>query len=442
MLRFILVVLVLGVGFVAALRSRFAALQLYVWFALFRPQEWVWMNLAQYRLSTVLGGLLVIPCLLTGAWPVVGHFLSLGMLSFLGIALMAQQGATDPEIGWFWIDFLAKLILISLFAIRLTSTPRRLLLLVGTVAASFAFHSAMAGFGAVLSGGARYYGGTGGPFSDNNTYAVGCVMVLPLLIAFAQNIDRQWLKRAFQVAVPLTIVTIVSTYSRGGLLALLAAGFVFILVQERRGLLLACVAALVPVVLLIPLPEGYAYRVSTIGTYEEVGEGSALGRLHFWRVALAMAADRPLGVGLWNFESTYDQYDFSRGEYGTRRAVHNSHLQVLTETGWLGAFCWVTMFAAAFVITLRSKRRASRMSPEDARLISTVANALMASMFGFLVGGTFVSMAMNDLTYFTFAIVASLDRVSRQLVAGVPVDAHPALAVPAPGIGATRPLPT
>lgn len=444
MLRTIFVTAIMAIGLSEAIRSRFGALRLYVWFALFRPQEWVWVDLSAFRLSTVCGAILVVPCLVSGIWPVIAHPLSLGILGFLGTGLVAQTGATDPAIGWAWIDFLAKLVLVCLLAIRLTNSPARLVLMMGTIAWSFGFQPVKAGVGALLGGGARYFEGVGGAFADNNTYAVGCVTALPLLIAFAQNAPRTWARRLTWVAVPLTIVTIVSTFSRGGLLALSSSMLMLMLLQKRRALFLTCIVALLPLLLFIKLPAGYSDRMSTITTYEKVGDDSALGRLHFWRVALVMARDRPLGVGLWNFQSTYDQYDFSHGQYGSFRAVHNSHLQVLTETGWLGAGCWVGLFGVAFLEAFRVRRRAREMSEDNARLTTTVANGLIASMFGFLVGGTFVSMAFNELTWLIFALVASLDRLSFGLAANgaansldsIAASLHPVSADSPPLVGA------
>ena len=411
MLRLTFVVIVFAIGVVAAL-------VFYVWYALFRPQEWVWTDIDAYRLSTILGALLVIPCLMTGVWPVIGHPIAIGAVSFLATCLISQHGALNPEVGWYWIEFMAKLILISLIAVRLTSTPQRLVTLVAAIVASFGFHSAEAGLGSLLGGGLRFFTGTGGAFVDSNAYAVGCVMIVPLLIAVSHIASARWVRWLAAIGVPLTIVTIVSTYSRGGLLALIAALLTLALLSRYRWRIVAAAIVVVPVLLLfVRLPTGYTERMSTIQTYEEVGDDSALGRLHFWRVALHMAADRPLGVGLWNFESTYDQYDSSGGEYGTHRAVHNSHLQVLTETGWLGALCWAALFVTAFSLAIRARHRAALMDPDHARLTIAMANGLIASMAGFLVGGTVVSMAYNDLTWLTFALVASLDRLSCEFVA-------------------------
>src|SRR5437867_11535795 len=104
MLRTILVTLILIPGVIAGLFSRFIGLQLYLWFALFRPQEWLWIDVSDLRLSFVVGLLLVILCVITGVLPDVTHPLSIGAVLFLVTALGAQFNAYRPDIGWEWID--------------------------------------------------------------------------------------------------------------------------------------------------------------------------------------------------------------------------------------------------------------------------------------------------------------------------------------------------
>jgi O-antigen ligase len=123
--------------------------------------------------------------------------------------------------------------------------------------------------------------------------------------------------------------------------------------------------------------------------------------------------DRPMGVGLFNYESVYDRYDFLGGKFGERRSVHSSHFQVLAETGLLGAFAWTGLFGYSIIIIFRIRRRGFLATvPEDKKTYITSANALMASMMAFLVGGAFIAMALNDLTWVTFALLAALDRIS------------------------------
>jgi probable O-glycosylation ligase (exosortase A-associated) len=423
MLRALLVFSILAVGTSAAIFSRFAALLLYLWFALFRPQEFLWFDITPWQPSLWIGALLVIPSLLTGKFPNLTHPISIGVVLFLVTAMIAQVNAFNPAMGWLWLDYLFRLFVVSLLAVTLISTKRRWVWTVAVIAGSFGFYSAKAGLASLLGGGVRFYDGLAGAFIDNNGYALGAAMILPLLVAAGQNLPRsswitRWTARAFYVAVPLSAMLIVSTFSRAGLLALIAVSLVFILLQGRRLLVLSVVAlALLVIVPFIPLPEGYLERARTIRTYDEIGEDSALARLHFWRVAVDMSEANPLGVGLRNFESAFDRYDFLNGTFGRQRAVHNSHLQVLAETGYLGALIYAGLFGFSLLTTWRIRRRAlsSEAYPaESRRFFYTSANGLIASMVAFLVGGAFISLALNDLTWLTFALVAALDRLAKQ----------------------------
>ena len=83
MLRTIFVFTILAVGIPLAFYSRFYGLLLYLWYALFRPEFFVWFDLTPYRISLFLGILLVVPCLLFGTFPNLSHPLSKGSLFFL-----------------------------------------------------------------------------------------------------------------------------------------------------------------------------------------------------------------------------------------------------------------------------------------------------------------------------------------------------------------------
>ena len=422
MLRTIFVFAILFPGVIAGLFNRYAALLIYIWFALFRPQEWMWWDISNLRLSLVLGLLLVVPSLLTGVFPYIAHPISIGCILFLISGLLGQFSAYDPGIGWYWLDFLFRLVLVCLLAVTLISDQRRFRLALIVVAVSFGFHAAKAGLATILGGGLAFGDGLAGAFVDNNGYAVGMAMVTPLLVGGAQIVSQKWLRRGFYVAAALIPFAIVSTYSRGGFLAVGAAGIVLLVQQRRRGLAIAAaILVSIPLYWFISVQQGYVNRLESITTYEDQQETSALSRLHFWRVAIEMAKDHPFGIGLFNYESAYDLYDTSNGRYGERRAVHSSPFQVLAETGFLGAAIYMTMLFGSIRMLRRIRRRGqmSGLSPDDARLFVSAANALIASMVAFIVGGSFVAMALNDLTWFTFALIASLDLISERVCVSV-----------------------
>jgi probable O-glycosylation ligase (exosortase A-associated) len=334
---------------------------------------------------------------------------------FFASAALAQIDAVDPVMSLGWLEFFFRLLLICLLGVSLVSDQKRFKLTLAVIAASFGFHAAKAGLGSFLGGGLRFADGLAGAYVDNNGYAVAIAMIVPLLVAAGQNINHRWAKMGFYAAAPLSILAVVSTFSRGGFLAVTAAALAFAALQRRRFAAFALAGAVaVPVALFMVSQAGYLDRLQTIRTYDQINERSALGRLHFWRVAIEMARARPLGVGLFSYEAAYDRYDTSLGQYGERRSVHSSHFQALAETGFLGVAAWTVIWVLAFRAAFRIRRRGStaELSRDDQILFVTTANGLIASMTAFLVGGSFVAMALNDLTWFTFALVASLDLIS------------------------------
>lgn len=440
MLRSLLVLSILVPGFFLALRNRFAALLMYLWFAFFKPQDWIWIDISNLRLSLVFGVVLLVPSVFSGIWPNLTHPLSIGTVLFLGTAIVSHFNAPNQEIALYWLDFFGRLTVVCLFAVSLMTTPRRVIAVLAVIAGSLGFYTAKAGVASLIVGGARYAEGLTGAFSDNNGYALATVMIMPMLLAVGQNARllageewkkyAPWVKRGFLVAVPLSALTVISTFSRGGFVALAAATLVYVALHQQRVRMALAMAALVALGLtLVPIPEGYLDRLQTLQTYEEEHEESAMSRTHFWKVAVQMADAHPLGVGPFNYRWMYDNFDFTYGRYGTKREVHSSHFQVLAEEGWLGFVVWLFQFAVASWIGLRL-RRASRspgLSEETATFLRSMSNCLLASMAGFFVGGAFLSAALNDLTWLTFAVFAATDRMIPELLGATTTKPAPAI---------------
>jgi probable O-glycosylation ligase (exosortase A-associated) len=458
MLRTTLVFLVLVPGVVLALTSRLRALWLYLWFGFFRPQEFAWGILDNLRLSYVLGLLLVVPAFFTGNLPNVTHPLSMAALLFLATGLVAQHNALDQATGWQWIQNHGELTLVILLAITLIKSPRDWLRTMAVPVGCLAFYGAKAGFASLTAGGSQFAEGLGGAFMDNNAYAVAMVMIMPLLWILARNVNlllegfpagvTRFAKFILYAAIPLCAYTLTSTFSRGGFLGLVAAFLAFTALQRIRKAIVVVVvlAALLPVVASI-LPSGYLDRLSTIKKLQEDVENPredvSEGRIHIWGVAVDMVQHYPLGIGMRNFPYHYFLLDPLRGAYGARRDVHSSHFQALAEHGFLGGADWIFLNLFSLVLLLRIRRRAKTpgLSPAAQTWFKTGAEGLITSFAGFLVGGATISMALNDLTWLSFALVASLDIISAKMCREVQ-QAKPVPAVAPAGFGPIRPVGT
>jgi O-antigen ligase len=214
---------------------------------------------------------------------------------------------------------------------------------------------------------------------------------------------------------PGCLLTIVWSYSRGGFLAL-AAGLLAYAICQRRQVPAVGAVVLLGVGAAAAIPSDYLDRMNTITRYEQ--ESSAANRIYFWQIAIEMVRDRPLGVGLGNYESEYDRYDSSNGQYGVSRAVHSSHLQTLAETGFIGClvFEWLNAYSLLALWRIRRQALDGRFGdPEKDQFFLSIASALFASTIAFLVGGSFLGQALNDLNWFTYAIVAAVQRAAIDL---------------------------
>src|SRR5262245_29465788 len=87
---------------IVAFRNRFAALLLFLWFALFRPRDWLWIDVTSFRLSLVIGLVLIVPCFLTRALPDLRHPLGAGVMAFFVLAILGLPFAVDPQVTWEW----------------------------------------------------------------------------------------------------------------------------------------------------------------------------------------------------------------------------------------------------------------------------------------------------------------------------------------------------
>ncbi|MEZ5291482.1 MAG: O-antigen ligase family protein [Vicinamibacterales bacterium] len=443
-MRSILVLAIIALGFAGSVVSRQIGLLTYIWFALFRPLEWMWWDMRSFRLSLVAGLLFLVPCIFTGWMPNVTNPMSLLSLSFLGTVLVAHF-TSYLQSSFGWVDQFIRLLVVCMLAVNLVDSKKKLSQVVAVMAGSFAFFAAKAGLFYYIDGGVQFSAGQAGAFIDNNGYAMAVNMAIPLMAAtaLALQVDVPYLKYlrySFLLCIPFSIMTVIGTMSRAGLLSLgslvLSAG----MLQRRPflwtgGMVLA--GALMFTV--VPLPQGYLDRMQTIQTYEEVGEGSALSRFHFWHIATVMVARNPYGVGLRRFDDAYDDHDDSAGYWGSHRSVHNSHLEVLAEMGYAGFAIWIVMFIYAFVLCLRVRYGAASLaglSEDDRKFYITMANAFMASMFAFIIGGTFIASANNELTWLTFFVVAILHRLYRK-----DVDALKPVPVAADRVAAVVPRP-
>jgi len=322
------------------------------------------------------------------------------------------------------IEF-AKVVYIALFTTAVVLRKEHLRMVVWIIALSLGFYGVKVGLSGVLSGGSiTVKQGPGGMLEDNNNFGLALVMALPFLIQITQAERNPVLKRGFAAIVPLTVVAVMATHSRGAFLSLAAAIGVLVWRSKNRfvGFALAGVLALSAFLL---VPDSYKNRISTIQDYEQ--DGSAMGRLAAWQTAINMTKANPVfGVGFENFQANYWRYASGAQSEG-KRVAHNAYFQIMAECGLPAYGLYMFLIIATMLALWRVRKRAEELYAQS--WIRDYAVMFEATMVAFIVGSTFLNRAQFDLFYHVVAIVIAFEVIAEREFSGQgevdgPVELH------------------
>jgi probable O-glycosylation ligase (exosortase A-associated) len=389
MLRIIFVSTILIIGVILALQNAFNALLLYLWIGYFRPETWVWTEFF-YLVPTsfVVGAYLLFRSAFSGV-RFRFDFRAAVLAALLIVSTFSTFTSDHFEFSIAYQRDFAKTLVVSYLISVLTTDLKKLRLVFLTICLSLAFESAKQGWAQLILNPGGANNNMLAILGDNNAVAVGMLMLVPMLIALARTASRRWERWGHYFLTVGIVYRAISTYSRGGFLALAALGLMHTLRSPYRVRTLVA-AALVAVLTLSVMPDAFWDRMSTI-TVEEGQERdvSAGGRIHFWRVALLMAQDQPLtGIGINAYTQAYSNYDTTGGAFGFNRSVHSAWMGILSELGYPGFVLFVTAIVLAFAACRRARRLAKKgLVPEE---LGHYGTAIEAALVAFSVGSTFV----------------------------------------------------
>jgi O-antigen ligase len=207
----------------------------------------------------------------------------------------------------------------------------------GAVVAAVATIMAYRGSG----GGTRFAAQGFDPNDLGMTLALGIPMAWYLGLVY-KNPLLKWASRAY---VPLAIVAVGLTASRGAFLATLAALTIVPVAMTKisPGRLVAGVFVLIASVAIAIsfIPQASWDRLGT--TRAEVQEGTMNSRLLVWQAGFRAFIKAPiLGYGTASFPETVSK------QIGTRITAHNTFLSVLVEQGLVGFAIFMSMLAVVY----------------------------------------------------------------------------------------------
>jgi len=341
-------------------------------------------------------------------------YVMLLLAAVVGVSVVFA-GRYDQSVTTGYTEF-GKIIVISLFTTGIVATRERLRLLIWVIALSFGFFGLKAGLvGIATLGQLQILQGPGGMLMDNNDFALGLAMGIPMMWHIAASEKRTSLRRLFYLLVPLTGITIMMTHSRGGFLAVGTAAL-FLAWRGRNRFAAYSTLGVVVLAGVMLAPKSYAERILSIGQYEE--DASSRARLKAWGIAREMILERPLfGVGFSGFEREYARFDPEEEGIMTRRpdevhVAHNSYLQIWAECGSLAFILYLILVVGSFVDLRRIRREAERRYHSS--WILNYASMFEASLAAFVVGSVFLNRAHFDLFYHWVALVVAFTLIARR----------------------------
>lgn len=415
------------------------------WLSYMNPHRLTWGATSQFGFAQIVGLVTIAAWLLSKEpkkipWtPLTGLLLAFTL--WMGWTTIF---ALAPDANAKWV-LVMKIMLITFITLPLIQSRERIESLVWVIALSIGFFGIKGGVFVILTGGEyRVWGPEGSFIGANNALALALIMILPLLRYLQMRARSKWLHWALLAAMGLCGLSILSSYSRGALIAVLAMlGFMWL--KSPRKLVLGVIGAVSLVAAIGFMPDKWTSRIETIQTYQQ--DSSAMSRLTMWKYGFNVATARPLfGGGFEIFPSPqfyprfglrlckdYRHIEELSGDCVLKgRAAHSIYFEVLGEHGFVG----LALFLLIGIVALRTGTRVIRQARgrPDLQWAVDLAAMLQVSMIGYAVGGTFLSKAYFDLYYALVAIMVLTGLVvERALRLGREGERAP---IPVPAVGA------
>jgi putative inorganic carbon (hco3(-)) transporter len=376
----------------------------WTWFSTFNPHRLASGFITDFPTLAVLGGLTIVSWLFSAEKKLPpNHPIVWTIVIFFLWTCITTLFTPDFVPKFNKLNIFSKIILFALLTGIMINRKDRLNFLLMIVCMGIGYYALRGAFGTIASGGKYAFEGPPGTFiGDRNSLAVAFVMIIPLLIYLGNHLEQKWLRYAALAAIPFCILSILGSQSRGGFIAL-AATIGWIILRSRHRFIGLAGMAIIGVLAVGFMPKNWTDRMQTVETFDQ--DSSMQGRLQMWRMAVDVAADKPIfGGGFKTFANRR-----LAGNYlpaGIRlRASHSVYYEALGEHGIPGLFFYLCIMMAYF-FTCNKIVRLTRSVPE-LKWANELGSMLQASLIGFAVGGALLEIVVFDI-YYTFAIAAMI----------------------------------
>ena len=426
-MRAALLLLILGVSVPACLVSPYYGVLMWYWVSYFNPHRFTW----GFTYDLPVAFLVAVPTLIGVLFAKKSLRSLLVLESLLLIGLWAWYTSTYiyaqrvpmfvghmAEAGY-QMSHISKILLMTLVMIVVITSRERLygvMLISGGSLGLLALKGAI--FGARTAGGSRIFGPPDSFLTDNNAFGLAINVCLPILFFLARSERRRWLRLSLYLCFGAGIVTVLLTYSRGGLLGLVVV-LGAIMLRTRHKILAAFAVTIAVFAILALAPPEWMHRM---GRFAEGNlDATANQRLVSWGTAWNFSHDFPVTGG--SFDALPDEFIFKR--YQPRplpdglpsSGPHSIYFQLLADQGFVGLALFLVLIASCFLSLLRVRRTARRV-PEASWLVDYTLMIEIA-LLAFMTSGAFLGFVYLDLIYQMIGTVAVLKILLRKELVAV-----------------------
>lgn len=337
------------------------------------------------------------------------------MLVFLLWTCVTTAAAFNRDWSFPFWERNAKSFVLVFVILGMINSKSRIQGMIWLIAVSLGYYAVKgAGFLLLTGGHFRVFGPDQSMIADNNSLSLALVMLLPLLNYLRLSSKRGFVSLTVAIVMVTCVITILGTYSRGGLfgLAVVSIGM-WVTSRHKTVLTIGAVAFLI----LLPtvIPAQWYQRMATIEGYAQ--DQSFEGRVQAWVVSTNIALERPLtggGFGATQIDTVFAQYN-TRGAIREGTAAHSVYFEVLGDHGFVGLALYLIMVAAGW-LNLRQLIRLAK-TRDNLHWAADLGAMMQVSFLGFLVAGSLLSMAYYDV----FLTLLALSACLRLLVVSVVV---------------------
>ena len=400
-MRAYLLFAILVVLFPVAFLNPFGGLLIYTWISIFNPHQYTFGFVKQLPVALAFAGPTMIGLLFTSRrrLPPLTRETVLLILLWCWFGVTTLNVRMSPVFQHHWDDtlqqfeFVSKILLMVFVSLMLVIDPKRLRLWYLVTAGCFAFFALKSAiFGVVTGGQYRIYGPPNSMLADNNDFGLAMNMALPMFLCLARTEKSATLRWIFRAAIPMGVLAVVLTFSRGAMLGLMFLLFVW--AMKSRYKVLGAVGLLFAVtIVFVAAPASWIERMQTITTAPQT-DASAQSRFRAWTFAIDLARDHPVfGGGFETF--TIPLYEYYR--IPDTHGPHSIYFQMLGEHGIPGLIIFLSLIFSCYW----SCRKLVRRFQDDDSLnyLAEYARMVQLCLATYLVSGAFLGRGYFDLFY-------------------------------------------